>query len=185
MSQEDFLQKIAAKSKAINNASPQRAITESNKTVDYGWDDPALSGLGTNSMSNTQLDVAPKVSRKVAEKSLLPDDIKESMLSEDIDLSSLERSGADDLMMSGANLDRIRALTNGEAKESKRPSNVSGIDYSVLRDIINGCLDEKLNEYLSNLSIIGLKGGTIKLVDNKENIYSAKLVKEGTTKAKN
>lgn len=52
----------------------------------------------------------------------------------------------------------------------------SGIDYSVLRAIINDCL----NNYFSSkgtLETIQLSGGNIKLIDNKGNTYQAKLEK--------
>lgn len=53
---------------------------------------------------------------------------------------------------------------------------VGGIDYSVLRAIINDCL----NNYFSSkgtLETIQLSGGNIKLIDNKGNTYQAKLEK--------
>ena len=62
----------------------------------------------------------------------------------------------------------------------------SGIDYSVIKAIVNECLNEyfkrPLNESVGTLSGIGLKEGKIKLVDNKGNIFSANLEYQGTTK---
>ena len=61
----------------------------------------------------------------------------------------------------------------------------NGIDYSVIKAIVNECLNEyfkrPLNESVGTLSGIGLKEGKIKLVDNKGNIFSANLEYQGTT----
>lgn len=67
-----------------------------------------------------------------------------------------------------------------------------GIDYSLIKTIVNECIETKLNEVLSKglltegatLSGIGLKNGKIKIVDNKGNVYSAKLEYQGNTKDK-
>lgn len=67
----------------------------------------------------------------------------------------------------------------------------TGVDYSVLRAIINECIDTKLKEYLGDkkeplnencLKGIKLSDGNIKLVDNSGRIFTAKL--EYTGKAK-
>ena len=71
------------------------------------------------------------------------------------------------------------------------PIQGQSIDYSVLRAIINECIDSKLKEYLggkqslneSSLKGIKLSEGTIKLVDNSGRMFSAKL--EYTGKVKN
>ena len=59
------------------------------------------------------------------------------------------------------------------------------VDYSVMRAIINECLETKLkehttlNEQSSPIKTILLKEGMIKIVDNKGNIFEAKLKKVG------
>lgn len=72
-------------------------------------------------------------------------------------------------------------------------SNVGGIDYSVLRAIINECIDTKLREYLgggrqnlneNTLTGIKLSDGKIKLVDNSGRVFSAKLEYNGKVKGK-
>lgn len=61
----------------------------------------------------------------------------------------------------------------------------AGVDYSVMRAIINECLETKLkehsvlNEGSSPIKTILLKEGMIKIVDNKGNIFEAKLKKIG------
>ena len=64
-----------------------------------------------------------------------------------------------------------------------------GVDYAIIRAIVKECIEEKFKEYgltkgtgqlnEGTLKSIHLKGGTINLVDNSGNIYSAKLKKEG------
>ena len=59
------------------------------------------------------------------------------------------------------------------------------VDYSIIKAIVNECLNEyfsrqPLNESAS-ISTIGLKDGSIKLVDSKGNVYAAKLKKIGNT----
>ena len=72
-------------------------------------------------------------------------------------------------------------------------SNVGGIDYSVLRAIINECIDTKLKEYLgggrqslneNTLTGIKLSDGKIKLVDNSGRVFSAKMEYNGKVKGK-
>lgn len=61
----------------------------------------------------------------------------------------------------------------------------NGIDYSIVKAIVNECLNEfskkQLNESAS-ISTIGLKEGKIKIVDTKGNVYAAKLEYKGNTK---
>jgi len=62
----------------------------------------------------------------------------------------------------------------------------NSIDYTIIKAIVNECLKEyfekqNINES-TNLKTIALKEGTISLVDNKGNIYKAKLEKIGNKK---
>ena len=67
-----------------------------------------------------------------------------------------------------------------------------GIDYALIKTIINECIETKLNEVLqkgilnegTTLKGIGLSNGKIKLIDNKGNVFSAKLEYQGNTKEK-
>lgn len=67
-----------------------------------------------------------------------------------------------------------------------------GIDYALIKTIVNECIENKLNEVFKNgllnegatLKGIGLSSGKIKIVDNKGNVYSAKLEYQGNTKDK-
>lgn len=68
----------------------------------------------------------------------------------------------------------------------------AGIDYALIKTIINECLETKLNEMAergllnegTTLKGIGLSEGKIKLVDNKGNVFQAKLEYKGNTKDK-
>ena len=67
-----------------------------------------------------------------------------------------------------------------------------GIDYALIKTIVNECIENKLNEIAqkgllnegTTIKGIGLSNGKIKLVDNKGNIFSAKLEYQGNTKDK-
>ena len=67
-----------------------------------------------------------------------------------------------------------------------------GIDYALIKTIVNECIENKLTQVLQSgllnegttLKGIGLSNGKIKIVDNKGNVYSAKLEYQGNTKDK-
>ena len=67
-----------------------------------------------------------------------------------------------------------------------------GIDYALIKTIVNECIEAKFNEMAqrgvlnegTTIKGIGLSNGKIKLVDNKGNIFSAKLEYQGNTKDK-
>ena len=109
----------------------------------------------------------------------MPSFIKESMESHPIDTSIFDPNP----------LNRIK-LPEQQIQEQVRTQNNTyvpqgGVDYSVMRAIINECLETKLkehttlNEQSSPIKTILLKEGMIKIVDNKGNIFEAKLKKVG------
>ena len=67
-----------------------------------------------------------------------------------------------------------------------------GIDYALIKTIVNECIETKFNEMAqrgvlnegTTIKGIGLSNGKIKLVDNKGNVFSAKLEYQGNTKDK-
>ena len=67
-----------------------------------------------------------------------------------------------------------------------------GIDYALIKTIVNECIEAKFNEMAqrgllnegTTIKGIGLSNGKIKLVDNKGNVFSAKLEYQGNTKDK-
>ena len=66
-------------------------------------------------------------------------------------------------------------------RENIYAPNNTNIDYSIIKAIVNECLKEHLGQQTLNesatLKTIALKEGTISLVDNKGNIFKAKLEK--------
>ena len=68
----------------------------------------------------------------------------------------------------------------------------SVIDYALIKTIVNECIESKFNEMAqrgilnegTTIKGIGLSNGKIKLVDNKGNVFSAKLEYQGNTKDK-
>lgn len=97
-------------------------------------------------------------------KSGLPNDIKEAMKSRVKVVPDSEISTTYQDTIPAPQVAPVQAQAAG------------GIDYSVLRAIINDCL----NNYFSSkgtLETIQLSGGNIKLIDNKGNTYQAKLEK--------
>lgn len=123
------------------------------------------------------------------QNSKLPDAIKESFAKQRIDVT-----GAGGLSV----LDGMNVKTNKRQNPQQQvireqvipaSNNVSGVDYSIIKAIVNECLKEHfekqtLNESTS-LKTIALKEGTISLVDNKGNVYKAKLEKIGNKNDKN
>lgn len=115
-----------------------------------------------------------------ASNSKMPEHIKQSMLENRIDTTALgQTSVLDTLGVKPAKRSQRRQPMN----EQTRSAQVSSIDYSLIKTIVNECLNEyfakqPLNES-ATLKTIGLSGGNISLVDNKGNIYKAKLEKIG------
>lgn len=82
---------------------------------------------------------------------------------------------------------RSDALTTGKDGRAQQRATSSGsasIDYSIIRAIVNECLNERMKNETPTLTNIGLKSGIITLVDNKGNVYRAKLEKIGNKNEK-
>ena len=97
-------------------------------------------------------------------------------------------------MLAGAKLVEERlGDTPGRPARTQTPSaGGGGIDYALIKTIINECIEQKLSEITergllnegTTLKGIGLSEGKIKLVDNKGNVFQAKLEYKGNTKDK-
>lgn len=124
----------------------------------------------------------------------IPDVVKESFANQTIDVSSLADPATKNMR---AFDDIIEAFTK-DAETTKQPlkeetiytsqqtqynpnvSNNGGIDYNLIRQIVEECIDRKfktLNE--SSLKSIKLKEGKITLAANNGNIFSANLEYKG------
>ena len=84
------------------------------------------------------------------------------------------------------------APTPGKRSPIREQAGGGEIDYALIKTIVNECLEAKLGEMAqrgllsesATLTGIGLKNGNIKLVDNKGNVYEAKLEYKGNRKDK-
>lgn len=122
-----------------------------------------------------------RYSSQTAQNSKMPDKIKQSMLNEVIDVSALDNQSVLD-GMDIPNQNR-RPQQRRQPVTEQQYAQMPGVDYSIIKAIVNECLNEyfsknPLNES-ATLTTIGLKKGTIKLVDNQGNVYSANLQKLG------
>lgn len=123
-----------------------------------------------------------------ASNSKLPENIKRSMMEHRIDTSKLgQTSVLDSLGLKPSNTPK-REKQIVKEQISQPQYNTQTIDYSIIKAIVNECLREhfekqSLNESTS-LQTIGLSNGTISLVDNKGNVFKAKLEKIGNTNDK-
>ena len=96
-------------------------------------------------------------------------------------------------MLSGAKMVEQRlGETPTKAPIREQTGGGGPIDYALIKTIVNECIEAKFNEMAqrgllnegTTIKGIGLSNGKIKLVDNKGNVFSAKLEYQGNTKDK-
>lgn len=113
--------------------------------------------------------------------SKMPDEIKKSMMEHPIGNASYGTSVLDELKPDPVQQKRFAV---SEQRNIQSSSNLGGqVDYSIIKAIVNECLRDyfstnQLNES-AGLKSIGLQNGNITLIDNKGNIFQAKLQKIG------
>ena len=116
-----------------------------------------------------------------ARNSRMPDAIKQSMMQEQIDVNALRTEGGsvlDSLGVQAPPKRRQRAPMN----ENYRPGAESGVNYGLIKQIINECIDEKLGD--NTLKTIQVGDGKIRLVDNQGRIFIANLEYKGNVSDK-
>ena len=129
------------------------------------------------------------------QNSKLPDFIKQSFAEQRIDmtgtggLSILDGLPIENTPRQRRQPQQKRQMVSEQVMPTQVNNTNSGIDYSIIKAIVNECLKEHfekqtLNESAS-LKTIALKEGVISLVDNKGNIFKAKLEKIGNKNDKN
>ncbi len=124
-----------------------------------------------------------RYNQQTAANSRMDENIKQSMLNHVIDTSPLaNQSVLDGMNIPDGNRPQQRRQSMNEQQYPKQTGNV---DYSIIKAIVNECLNEyfsrqPLNESAS-ISTIGIKPGIIKVVDSKGNVFSGKLEKIGNT----
>ena len=141
------------------------------------YDDMYLSessqGVNSNDMVYTN---------ETVRNSNLPDAVKQSLMEERINMKS-NISVTDDLFSSMPQQpkQKTKKRVNEQVSSINNTAQPSTIDYSIIKAIVNECLKEHLGQQTLNesttLKTIALKEGTISLVDNKGNIFKAKLEK--------
>ena len=212
MTQEDFMNKILGNAQKL--CSPEGDARISGKKVsaptskaavdpesfggvrggaqDDSWDRMFLSEAAYEDNGPSAQPAKPAPTRPItqasAARSRVPDFIKESMMSNSIDTTALSDNPLDRIDLSRFQKNTVPVPAQRQVNEVVAPQQGGNIDYSVIRAIVNECIENKMKEYgftktgtlnESTLKSIHLRGGTINLVDNSGNIYSAKLKKEG------
>lgn len=114
-------------------------------------------------------------------KSGMPEAIVRSITQNPLD-ESMSKSVLDDMKIDTASSGRRRMVEHLQATMQPQPQ-TPGVDYTIIKAIVNECLNEyfsrkPINESAS-LETIGLQNGNITLVDNKGNVFRAKLNKIG------
>lgn len=190
------LEQILGKARDLCNPDGDRLVEsyKGNGMGSYDVNDPDPSNYGDYEQFdrlylNEDEDVQPQQKRKpqakdirynqvTAANSRMPEKIKQSMLNEVIDANPLS-----DINLPQRKPQKRQQMI--EEQQYQQPMQVGGVDYSIIKAIVNECLNEYFSKQPLNesntLTTIGLKAGTIKLVDNKGNVYSADLKKLGNT----
>lgn len=174
------LNEYAGKSNLGHNYDPDPAMYD----ADGDMFDRMYSSTFTKSNNNSG---DMQYTNEAISKSNMPDIIKQSMLAERIDvtgtggISVLDSMNIQVPMQNRKQINETKPQRNIQTTLSQ-PVNPS-IDYTIIKAIVNECLNEyfskqSLNESV-NVKTIGLKDGYISLVDNKGNIFKAKLEKVG------
>lgn len=148
--------------------------------TEFDYDAQQYDSLFYGEMNETKNMGDIKYNEASASNSKLPEHIKQSMLTEKIDASALSNvSVLDQLGIKPTKPSKPKKTITENSTPHYQPNN-SGIDYSIIKAIVNECLKEHSKQQLNesnSLKTIALSGGTISLVDNKGNIYKAKLEK--------
>ena len=176
----------------INSALDQgvdNSVVVKATAQDDAWDRMFLSDAAYDSTPAPATTVNPMTKTSIS-KSRVPDFIKQSMVNERIDTSALSSNPLDRMDLSA-----VQQPINEQRPPVTIPTpqaNTTGIDYSILRAIILECIDSKFKELgitkellsENTLKTIHLSGGNINLVDNKGNVFGAKLEMKGNVNKK-
>lgn len=194
---EQLLAKIlSGKARELCSPNGDRKINEavSNRNSNYNYDpDPneyndyeEFDDMYLNEDNNVSRDIS--YSQENANFSNLPENVKESLIRNPIDRSSLANiSVLDGMQIPKQKKQARKPQINEQSMPTNYQQNTNGIDYSIIKAIVTECINEyfskrPLNES-NSINTIGLKAGAIKIVDNKGNVYAAKLEKLGNAKS--
>lgn len=171
------LAKIINRSKELCSESGDRLINEHVNNKNNSFDDPDPASFDYIPMESIFNEDEYEINEDAFQNSKLPENIKNSLKNYQI---RPKQSVLDEL---NVNPERRKKSAVNESRQQAHPMTAGqSVDYSIIKAIVNECL----NEYFKNNSLnesalkgIGLKGGTITLVDNKGTTYKAKLEKVG------
>lgn len=175
----------------ITNQNAGRATTNTQQhyngypNYDDNFITESYDNIEVNDITYTDEDV---------QNSKLPDFIKQSFTEQRIDMTGTGGLS----ILDGLPIDKMPKPTRRPQQKKQMvseqvlpQSNVAtiNIDYGIIKAIVNECLKEHFERQTitesTNLKTIALKEGTISLVDNKGNVYKAKLEKIGNKNDKN
>lgn len=172
--------KLCGNNNIVENAS-RRTVNSSpfgdpdpNDYDDFGslYDDPSFNLTNDSSFSRNTGDI--QYNQKTMENSKVPSFIKESMLTNKIDVES-----ADNISVAAAknfkNLSRSKELMYEGKQQPQTNTGVAGVGLT--KEVFFKWLDEYFAQNDNALKTITLKGGNINLIDNSGNVYMAKLKK--------
>lgn len=169
-----------------NSAAMKMKAQNQNINNDYysdsdDWDKMYLSEASYNQPSSKeQKNIDIQYGTDNINESNLPPHIKESFAKQKIDMNS---TGGFSVLDSLGVKPQERIIQEQPLPQQKTYNTNAMIDYSIVKAIINECLKDFFNKQPLNesapLQTISLQNGNISLVDNKGNIYKAKLEKIG------
>ena len=195
---------ISGKAAKLCSSESQKQIKALGTSMSNRLDEATMQGddmaaqyeamLGYNSDENSDSRDISFTSDDV-QLSNLPEHIKKSMLEHNIDRSGLGGTSVLDSMgikpKKNVKVTQRTPITEQQQmpQQYAMPSVQKNVDYSIIRAVVNECLKEyfgkqPLNEGISALETVALKGKTISLVDNKGNIYQGNLKLVGNTNDK-
>jgi hypothetical protein len=195
ISKEQLASIISGRAKHLCNPEGDRLIEGYTRNANgnnpdpssYDYDADAFDRMYLSTLDEDRESRDINYSMSTAANSRMPEHIKKSMLEQRIDTSGLGQTSVLDTL--GVKVPPKKQRKSQVTEQVAQASPVTaGIDYSIIKAIVNECLREhfskqQLNESTS-LQTIGLSNGTISLVDNKGNVFKAKLEKIGNTNEK-
>lgn len=198
ISKEQLAAIISGRAKHLCNPEGDRMVESRMKHSAVNLDNPdpsaydsdadVFDSMYTSSLSERRNSGDMKYNEISASNSKLPEHIKQSMLNERIDVSSLGGGSVLDSLGIKPEPQRKQRQQVIENVQPQYNSTQTSVDYSIIKAIVNECLNEYFSKHSLNesasLKTIGLSNGTISLVDNKGNVFKGKLEKIGNTKEK-
>ena len=206
---EDVLKKlISPNAKKLSSPEGDAMVNEgSYGNLDDFSDDMYLGATYEEPAKSTYKPINEAVIKTAKPKTNLLSSIQQDMVEHPVDTKALntmmlESAGGGNPMnmeklsglIKGAKQveQRLGGNVGGKANIQEQHSYTGGIDYALIKTIVNECLETKLSEMAqqgllnegATLKGIGLGNGKIKIVDNKGNVFSAKLEYQGNTKDK-